>query len=245
MFNRACITRTWGALAVSTALASTASAQATLIGHVRDTSGVPVGLAQISSSGVRTLSDSGGRYLLSGLPSGKVAVNVRRLGYEPRDTSVELVRGRMDTLFVVLMILPRELPGVNAEAYAFSHARLADFYRHRQSGIGHFYDRQEIEERRATRISDILRRLPGIRITPDRSGRSVMRMGRTTGGRDCPPDYWIDGVRAAFLNVDDIPLHDVEALEIYKGPSGLPPEFNSRFGNPACGAVIIWTRLPG
>lgn len=244
MFNCARIASLWG-LTGSLALASSVRAQATLTGTVRDTSGVPVALAQISAFGLRTVSDSVGHYVLGGLPPGMAAVTVRRLGYEPRDTSVELARGRLDTLLVVLMILPRDLPGVNTEAETLERVRLADFYRHRQSGLGYFYNRREIEEKRVVRISDLLRRLPGVRVTPDRTGRSVLRMGRTSGGRDCPPDYWIDGVRAALLNVDDIPLHDVEALEIYKGPSSLPPEFNSRLGNPGCGTIVIWTRLPG
>ena len=70
-------------------------------------------------------------------------------------------------------------------------------------------------------------------------------MGRSGGGRDCPPDIWVDGVRATGMSVDDVPLTDVEALEMYRGPAGLPPEMNNRFGNPACGALVIWTRLPG
>jgi hypothetical protein len=45
--------------------------------------------------------------------------------------------------------------------------------------------------------------------------------------------------------VDDIGIHDVEALELYRGPAGLPPEFNDRLGRPNCGAIVIWTRLPG
>jgi hypothetical protein len=52
-------------------------------------------------------------------------------------------------------------------------------------------------------------------------------------------------VRAPMLGVDDIPLQVIEALEVYRGPSGLPPEFNNRMGNPSCGAIVIWTRVPG
>ena len=248
MVSRRWIALLWAPLALNGGLAMSGRAQAAparLIGAIRDTNGVPVPLAQVSSSGLRTLTDSGGRFMLPGLPYGSVSVNVRRLGYEPRDTSINLVIGRVDSLLVVLAILPRELAGVLTEANALDRARLAEFYRHKASGGGMFVDRARIEEERVSRTSDLLRRMPGIRMGTDRAGRSVMRMGRAVGGRDCPPDFWIDGVRAAFMNVDDIPIQDIEALEIYRGPSGLPPEYNSRFGNPGCGAVIIWTRLPG
>ena len=46
------------------------------------------------------------------------------------------------------------------------------------------------------------------------------------------------------MSIDDVGVHDVEAVEVYRGPSGLPPEFNDRFGHPACGSIVIWTRVP-
>lgn len=218
--------------------------QATLIGTVRDTSGTPVALARLSSSGMLAISDTAGRFMLV-LPGGATTVAVRRLGFAPRDMAMELSGGRTDSLFVVLKILPFDLPGVTAEADAFADMRLFEFYRHRRSSAGHFFDRKEIEARRVTRISDLLRRLPGVRMISDRSGRMHLRLARTAGGRDCPPDYWIDGTRAQFLNVDDLPITDVEALEVYSGPARVPPEYNTRFGNPSCGTIVIWTRVPG
>jgi hypothetical protein len=172
-------------------------------------------------------------------------VSIRRLGFEPRDTSVVVVDGAMDSLRVVLVVIPHELAGITTEAETRARRWLSEFHRRKQGNVGTFLDRKQIEERHVQRVSDLMRRLPGVRVSVDRNGRQQMRMGRASGGRDCPPDFWIDGVRATGLNVDDVPLQDVEALEIYKGPSGIPPELNSRFGNPGCGAVVIWTRVPG
>jgi hypothetical protein len=42
-----------------------------------------------------------------------------------------------------------------------------------------------------------------------------------------------------------MPPVDVEGVELYAGPAGLPPEFNQLYGTTACGTVAIWTRLPG
>ena len=74
--------------------------------------------------------------------------------------------------------------------------------------------------------------------------RSVLRFARN-GRTNCPPQYFIDGVQATGYNIDDMPVGDVEGIEIYAGPSGLPPEFNKFHSTVSCGAVIIWTRLPG
>lgn len=221
-------------------VATAAGAQVTrVVGHVRDSTGAPIGLARVSSLGRRTLTDSGGRFALE-LPVGDVVIMFRRLGFQPHDSSMTLAAGAGDSLFVVLVALPAELEGVTSAA---SRLVLVDFYRHKGSGGGRYLDREQIESYRATRTSDIIRRLPGITLVPDQSGRYILRMRGATG--NCQPDFWIDGIRAPYLNVDDLPLNDVEALEIYNGPAGLPPEYLNRFGNPACGAVVIWTRLPG
>ena len=248
MFKSAKVAGLCGSLALCLTPASGARAQSAngrLTGTVRDTGGVPVASARVASSGYLTTTDSGGRFILPGLPYGLIGVSVRRLGFEPRDTSFNFVAGGTDSLIVVLALVPHELEGITTEAETRSRRWLAEFHRRRQGNVGTFLDRKQIEERHVQRISDLMRRLPGVRVSVDRNGRQQMRMGRSAGGRDCPPDFWIDGVRAAGLTVDDVPLQDVEALEIYKGPSGIPPELNSRFGNPGCGAVVIWTRVPG
>lgn len=233
-------------MALSVVVASTAAAQARtgVVGLVRDPTGVPVAQAHVASSGVYAVSDSTGRFSLENLPTGRVAVSVRRLGFEPANLHFELFAGRRDSLMIVLAVLPVDLPGVTTRGDPMASGRLAEFYRHRENGMGRYLDRKQLDAMRVSLTSDVLRRLPGVRLVPDRNGRYVLRMGRT-GGRNCPPDFWVDGIRAQFLNVDDFPLSDVEALEVYHGPGAMPPEYNNRFGNPACGAVVIWTRVPG
>jgi hypothetical protein len=227
-------------LLAAAALAVGAQSRATLMGSVRDTTGSAVSLVQLAVGEARTVTDTAGRFTLTGLPAGAASVTARRLGFAPGQVKVDLADGRTDSIHIVLTMLPARLPGLDAEAWA--RIRLADFYRHRETAQGYFLDRHQLDSMHVRRISDLMRRVPGIRFLVDRSGRLQLRMSRS---ESCPPDFWIDGQRAAQLNVDDVPLADVEAIEIYRGPSGLPPEYNVRFGNPGCGAVVIWTRLPG
>lgn len=216
---------------------------ASLRGSVRDSSGAPIGFASIFVAGIRGIADSSGRFHFFNLAPGSTSIFVRRLGFTPQRIAFTLVEGRADSIHLILTTLPFELAGINTEAPTFG--RMADFERHRVNGQGIYLDRAELEKRRTPRLSDVLRRVPGVRIVTDRAGRTLLRMGRSSMGRDCPPEFWIDGVRAQFLGVDDVPVSDIEALEVYRGPSGLPPEFNSRFTNAQCGAIIIWTRVPG
>jgi len=249
MVNRKCVRMLRSALVVIATMTVAADAQtprAGLVGMVRDTAGAPVVSTRLVSSGFVAISDSTGRFFFVGLPAGASILAVRRLGFSPLDVPLRLVSGRTDSVTVVLTMLPAHLPGMTTDVDAFARIYLAEFYRHRQVGIGTFMDRQEIEAKHVNRMSDLMRRLPGTRIGSDRGSRqATLRMGRSLGGRDCPPDMWVDGVRASGLNVDDIPLGDVEAVELYRGPAGIPPEMNNRLGNPACGALVIWTRIPG
>jgi len=236
------------ALLLSAGLAHAASSQsrAHLSGIVRDTGGRPIAMVRLSSGATHSLTDSSGRFALAGLASGAAPLLIRRLGFQPVDTTLVLVSGRSDTVAIVLAMLPQRLPGITSNMDEILREGLPDFYRHRTAGGGFYFDRRDIDARHPQFLSDLLRSLPGTRIVSDRSGRGTMRMNRNSGGaRDCPPDVWIDGVRAEGMNVDDVGIHDVEAVELYRGPAGLPPEYNDRLGRPNCGAIVIWTRLPG
>jgi len=238
----------WRPLLFVAAVAHAGVAQqaARVAGTVRDTSGRPIAMVRLTSGTTHALTDSAGRFALANLPLGSTALVVRRLGFKPLDTTLALVSGRSDTIAFVLAMLPQKLPGVTSDMDAILRDRLPEFYRHRSIGGGFYFDRRDIDARQPQYLSDLLRSLPGTRMMTDRSGRGTMRMTRSSGGgRDCPPDVWLDGVRAEGLNVDDVGIHDVEAVELYRGPAGLPPELNDRLGRPNCGAIVIWTRLPG
>jgi hypothetical protein len=44
-------------------------------------------------------------------------------------------------------------------------------------------------------------------------------------------------------NVDEFRVEELEAIEIYRGGSQTPPEFNMVSSN--CGVLLLWTRVGG
>jgi len=186
------------------------------------------------------MTDSAGRFALADLPSGSASIAVRRLGFSPVDTTITLASGRTDSLALVLEHLPQNLPGITTTEDDRLHQLFPEFYRHRLGGVGHFFDRHDIAAMHALNVSDVVRSTPGWHMAQERSGRGAIRSSRGSGG--CPPDVWVDGVRADGLNPDDVSIGDVEAVELYRGPAGLPPELNDRNGRPGCGIIVIWTR---
>ena len=76
---------------------ATASAQAesSLRGHVTDSaSGRPVPEVSVSVGGARSVvTDAAGAYLLRGISAGRQSISLRRLGFLPRDTTIDVVPG--------------------------------------------------------------------------------------------------------------------------------------------------------
>jgi hypothetical protein len=74
------------------------------------------------------------------------------------------------------------------------------FYHRQYSDFGHFITRDQIEARRATRITDVLSAVPGVRLVPDGQmiGRWLLqfRQASTTFGGLCEPRVFVDGLIA-------------------------------------------------
>jgi hypothetical protein len=86
--------------------------------------------------------------------------------------------------------------------------------------------------------------IPGTILSLGDNGRPTLHFSRVARN-NCPPQYYVDGMQVTGFNIDDMPPGDVEAVELYAGSAGLPPEFNRMRSTAICGSVIIWTRIPG
>ena len=245
------LTRGAVAVALSGAPLAAAGAQllpATLVGVVRDSAGNPIAGVEVRFTGgdfvsVRT-NDSGGFRMIN-LPTGVASVTLRRMGFAPAGAEVRLRSGRTDSLVFSLTALATTIAGVlvEDEYEARSHRLLAGFWERRSRGFGYFLTRAEIEKRDAHEFADLARMAPSVTVGT-RNGRRVIRFTRGTS-RDCPPQYIVDGMRIENGSPDEFTPQDVEAIELYSGPATIPPQFAPRFNSYTCGAVVIWTRLPG
>ena len=159
----------------------------------------------------------------------------------------DVAEGKTVALAVVLEASAMRIEGMTVEEATRRRQMLSDFYDRSSRGFGHFVTREQIEKRNPMNLSDMMRMIPGARLVPLRAGsQSTLRFSRAQmGTRDCPPQYWVDGVKAWNLNIDDIVPQDVEGIEVYSGASTVPPQFNTKEGTTICGVVLIWTRIPG
>jgi iron complex outermembrane receptor protein len=235
-------------LVMLTAMPSAATAQGgTIRGVVVDSEGVAISDASVAIVALHRVArtDATGRFVFTKLEPGPIAISARRLGYAPDSVRLSLTSGGIDSVRVILAELPEVLSAINVSAEErHRRQRIEDFYWRRARGLGRYVTRDEILSQRATVPSDALRTTPGIRLV--RSGTATgVRFTTATGQRaGCIPMLWIDGHRAPGMELDEVPLNDIEGIELYNGPATTPPEF--WLGNTAqCGTIVVWIRLPG
>lgn len=222
---------------------------AALVGQVRDSAGNAIPGVEVRLGGGQLLyarTDDSGGFRLTGLTPGATQVTVRRLGFAPDTVRLTLRAGRIDSLVLSLAMVASALPGVlvEDEYEARSHRLLAGFWERRSRGFGTFLTRDDIERRNPHEFVDLARGVPSMRIFSI-NGRQTIRFGRTTTMRDCPPQYIVDGLRIENGSPDEFTPQDIEAVEIYPGPATTPPQFTNRPYTYTCGAIVIWTRIPG
>jgi hypothetical protein len=194
-----------------------------------------------------TRTDPQGKFSLSKLPVGEVEFSIRRIGFEPITLKRTMPPAGVDSFTVVLTELALSLDAMSVNE---RHRRqgIEEFYSRRAQGVsGVFFTRDDIENQRASTPSDLMRTTPGIRLVRVPSGKGIRVPGTTGIGRrggDCQPVVWLDGQAAPGMELDDLPLHDIEGIELYRGASSTPAQF-WRAGQSQCGAIVVWTRIPG
>lgn len=201
------------------------------------------------------LTDSTGAFLLEPDDAGSYALKATGLGYRTATSApVPFKEGELVEVTLKLAVDAVPLEPLTVTARSFPPNRyLADagFYDRKRSGVGVFLTREDIVRRRPEEFSDLMRTVAGMDVAPTGpTGRRGFSMTGRSSGR-CQPALILDGTPTLIggmqpLRTRDLPLDDVlsprdiEGLELYRGPAGVPTEFN--VNNAGCGVLVVWTR---
>ena len=219
---------------------------AVLVGHVTDSSGVPLVGAEISlfhTESIRAITGDSGEFRITGLPPGTNVFNVRRLGFEAASFTAVLKSGKTSRATFKLSSTALALPTIAVSDTATKTHWLDQFDRRKSSARGTFITRPEIERRNARTGTDIVRSLPGIRTQPMRNGFGTQILMTRSATRPCAPTMFVHNTPYSGT-LDDFTADDIEALEVYVGVSEIPAELDKN-GKGICGVIVIWTRDPG
>jgi hypothetical protein len=187
---------------------------------------------------VATTTDSAGRFALGGLRPGDFALEIRAIGYVPVTLLLTLAPRQMLTPVIELEVLPVQLPEVVVKGKEpLANRRFADFERRRHAGMGYFLTQEQIERSGAASLVDVLVTVRGVQQVC-LANDCIAKMARSPAG--CYPQYFLDGIESTAYFARHTPPGDVRGVEIYRGSSETPGEFQG--SNSGCGVIVIWTK---
>lgn len=208
----------------------------------------------VGRAGIGGVTDALGRAVIRDIPPGVHFVTLRVLGFAAEAFAVDFTPGAVMKAEVKLASRPEPASEAEIGEVALGEVEVTaerdsrwlargGFYERRARGLGTFLSRADLDARQPVVLSDALRTVPGVRILPDGLATSVTSSRGTHRPGACVMAVFVDGVFAAQPDLDAIPPETVEALEVYRGPSELPPQFNSASLDATCGAIVVWTRI--
>lgn len=214
-------------------------------GTVVDSSGVGVPGVEVflfgARRGVRTAET--GAYRMDSVEAGPHIVRFRRLGLQPTTLTVYVAPNDVTGIDVVMPVMAHTLETVTVQDSTGEILRLPKGFLDRMhGGQGAYFTAAEIERNHPIRTSDVVRKVPGIYVSQD--GVALSARGHTSIlSADCagdPMPLYVDGAPMLSDDLNLIPPSDIAGIEVYRGPSTVPPEL--RRAGPVCGAIVIWTK---
>ncbi len=184
-----------------------------------------------------TVSDSKGEFVLSPTAPGTYGLRVEVLGYRTVRDSVTLGEGEDEVLAIHLASEAIDLEPLVVRVPRTVAYYMRDFEKRRATGSGTFITREQIERRRMSRTSELLRSLGGVRVQYGRQGEASLSVRGT-----CRPQVFVDGVALhSSVSIDmAVTPEDIEGIEVYSN-AAIPAQYAS---GSACAAILVWTRPP-
>ena len=215
--------------------------RASISGIVRGPDSRPVSGASVAISGglTSTQTDSAGRFVLGGAPSGTQTLQVRKIGYEGFERAITLLPEQTRQVAVTMETFVPVLASVTVKAVRDEMMDRIGFNKRKEAGFGYFVTPEEIDRRNPIRASDFLREIPLLQVIYDKNKAQVS--GRGVGSdRNCLI-YVIDGVQWRE-NLDDFLMpQQVGAIEVYSSQR-LPADVPGAYNGQSCDMAIIWTK---
>ncbi len=197
-----------------------AAKQAAVVGYVVDRntrSPLDATVIELPEAGLRVLTDSQGRFALSGLQRGKHEVLVRRLGYNEYRTTWTLEKN-LTTITIALGVQPIALEGVTAHGYTFA----GEIERRRRSiGISsRTIARDLLQVTGARDAAEAAAQLAGVWRVPCPTEAPLGGDCALVRGRVISPTVYIDERRAFGLSeLEMYNPRDLFLIEVYGGGS--------------------------
>jgi Carboxypeptidase regulatory-like domain len=221
----------------------------TIDGIVADSNLAPVQAAFVSILGtsIRVGTGPNGRFRITKVPIGQYLIIVKRVGFHPTSSVVEVPT--TDTLrlaYTLDRIVETLDPVVVTERAPLS--KLSEFEQRRRFGVGEFMTAEDIRIQNPAYPTELFRRFKTVNVSPNHSKATAeyYALSAREGGNPslgaCPMTVFLDAMPLPMpFNLDLLPSpREIVGIEVYAGSSTIPPQFNGP--DRGCGVILVWTR---
>lgn len=195
---------------------------------------------------VVVLTNEKGEFTMTKLPSGSHILLARHLGYGAATVPVDLTSREPQK---VTITLPRFVAIMDPVLVTARRSAILDrvgFNQRKKSGNGYFVGPEQIQRMHPNSVNDILRQVPGLRVTYSGMRSSVSSRRGRSSFRDIPAcvRYFLDGMPWLTTTPGDIEGfvngNEVVAVEVYNS-ANIPARYMGGMGN--CTTVLLWTHF--
>jgi hypothetical protein len=201
-----------------------------------------VSRVEVAGTSIAAVTNAKGEFTLRNLPAGTRSIVARHLGYAVQSAAVDLNPREEQRVTIKLPKYIAVMDPVLVTARRNAALDKVGFNQRKKSAFGYFLDGDRIAQMHAFYVSDILRRVPGIRVGYGPRGEAVVSSNRDVTS-SCV-DYWVDDM--PFIEIDPGDINnfvngsEVVAAEVYQ--SGTAPAQYTRNGG-SCTTIVLWTRF--
>jgi hypothetical protein len=190
------------------------------------------------------LTNAKGEFTISKLPSGSQVLLARHLGFGAQTVPVDLTSRQAQQVTIKLPKFVATLDPVIVKARSPASLDKIGFNQRQKSAQGYFLGPDQLANMQPLYLTDIFRRVPGLRVTSSADGDDVVPsrgVSSMTGG-DCI-QYFLDNMPWQSETPGDINQfvngNEVVAVEVYQ-PTNTPAQYMRASGS--CMTVVLWTR---
>jgi len=191
------------------------------------------------------LTNEKGEFMLRNLPSGSHVLLARHLGFGAETVPVDLSTREPKQVTIKLPKFVANIDPVIVTAKRAAGLDKVGFNQRKKSGTGYYLDQDQIQRLRPNYLTDILRQVPGIRISYSPQGEVV------TGSRGVSSltnngcvQYYVDDMPWQSAMPGDINNFvngsEVVGVEVYQG-SNTPAQYSRAMSD--CTTIVLWTKF--
>lgn len=196
---------------------------------------------ELVGTDIVAMTNEKGEFAMRNLPSGSKVLLARHLGFGAETVPVDLSSREQTRVTIKLPKFLAIMDPVLVMARKSAALDRVGFNQRKKSGSGYYVGPERLQNMRPNFLTDILRQVPGLRVSYGPEGE-VISSSRGFGG-GCV-QYWVDDMPWLSLEPGDLNHFvtggEVVAVEVYQN-FNTPAQYMRAGGS--CTTIVLWTRF--